>query len=103
LDDLEIEPCFLNLGPGWCLSDRLNGGDSRVADAFDRGDAGTNGSPVQMHGAGAAQRPAATEFRAGHAEHVAQHPKQRGVPVDIGLVIVAVDFDFEGHREFRID
>jgi hypothetical protein len=34
---------------------------------------------VDMHGAGAAQRPAAAEFGPGHTEHVAQHPQQRGV------------------------
>jgi len=36
-----------------------------------------------MQGAGAAQRYAAAEFRAGHAEPVAQHPEQRRIAVDI--------------------
>ena len=41
------------------------------------------GDAVDMHRAGAAQRHAAAELRAGHAEHVAQHPQQRRVAVDI--------------------
>jgi hypothetical protein len=32
-----------------------------------------------MHRAGTALRDAAAEFGAGHAEHIAQHPKQRHV------------------------
>ena len=44
------------------------------------------GDAVDMHGAGAAQRHAAAELRAGHAEHVAQHPEQRRVAVDIDAV-----------------
>ena len=55
------------------------------------------GGAVDMHGAGAAQRHAAAELRAGHAEHVAQHPEQRRVAVDIDAVCSPVDFDGEGH------
>ena len=62
------------------------------ADAVDRGDARAGGDAVDMHGAGAAQRHAAAELRAGHAEHVAQHPEQRRVAVDIDAVSLAVDF-----------
>ena len=50
-----------------------------VPDAVDGRDAGAHRGAVEMHRAGAAQRHAAAEFRAGHAEHVAQHPKQRRV------------------------
>ena len=50
-----------------------------------------------MHRAGAAQRHAAAEFCAGHAEDVAQYPEQRCVAVDIDGVRVAVNFDGEGH------
>ena len=60
-------------------------------------DAGAGGDAVDMHGAGAAQRHAAAELRAGHAEHVAQHPQQRRVAVDIDAVRLSVDFDGEGH------
>ena len=44
-----------------------------------------------------AQRHAATEFRAGHPQHISQHPEKCGVAVDIYVVRVAVDFDGEGH------
>jgi hypothetical protein len=52
---------------------------------------------VDMHGACAAQRLAATELGPGHAEHVAQHPQQRGVAVDIDLMGCAVDLQRESH------
>jgi hypothetical protein len=39
-----------------------------------------------MHCAGAAKRNAAAEFGAVHAEHVAQHPEERRVGVDIDPV-----------------
>jgi hypothetical protein len=50
-----------------------------------------------MHGAGAAERHATAELRAGHAEHVAQHPEERCVAVDIDTMRGSVDFDEEGH------
>src|SRR5271165_2910803 len=53
-----------------------------------------------MHGAGAAERHAATELRAGHAQAVAQHPKERSVAVDIDAVRATVDFDGERHGCF---
>ena len=64
-----------------------------LADAVDRGDAGPRRRAVDMHGAGAAQRGSAAEFGAGHAKHIAQHPKQRRVGVDIDAVCGSVDFD----------
>jgi hypothetical protein len=51
-----------------------------------------------MHSTGAAQRHAAAELRAGHAQHVAQHPEERRVVVDIDAVCVPVHFNGEGHR-----
>src|SRR5438093_1388251 len=53
-----------------------------------------------------AERHAATELRAGHAEHVAQHPQERGVAVDIDRPIDAVELDRGGHsylRAIRVD
>ena len=50
-----------------------------------------------MHGAGAAERHAAAELRAGHAEHVAQHPEEWRVAVNIDAMCVPVDFNGEGH------
>ena len=44
-----------------------------------------------MNGAGAAQRHAATELRAGQAQHVAQNPEQRRVAVRVNGVLLPVD------------
>src|SRR5438876_6536321 len=44
-----------------------------------------------------AQREAATELGAGHAQDVAQHPKHRRVVVDIDAMRLPVDSDGEGH------
>src|SRR5258708_2595431 len=41
---------------------------------------------------------AAADLRAGHAEHVAQHPEERRVAVGIDAVCIPVDFNAEGHR-----
>ena len=50
-----------------------------------------------MHGASATQRHAAAELRAGHAQHVAQHPKKWRVAVDVNAMRLTVDYDGEGH------
>src|SRR5215510_10403600 len=97
LRDLAIDPGLLDPGARRGRADRLDGGDLGAADAVDRGDAGTRRLAADMHRAGAAQRHAAAEFRAGHAEHVAQHPEERGIAVDIDAVRAAVDFDSERH------
>ena len=73
------------------LADRLDRGDRTIADVVDRSLAGADRPAVEMHGAGAAKRLAATELGPGHAEHVAQHPQKRGVAVDIDLMRCAVD------------
>ena len=52
------------------------------------------GDAVEMHRAGAAERQPAAELCAGHAEHVAQHPEERRVAVDIDGVCVSVDFEW---------
>ena len=63
----------------------------------DRHRAGAHRLAVDMHRAGAALRDAAAEFRAGQADHVAQHPKQRRIGLDIDLLGRSVDFDRD-HR-----
>ena len=45
---------------------------------------------VQMHGAGPAQRLAATEFGPGHPQRIAQRPKDRGAGVGVDRVLTAV-------------
>src|SRR5215470_1808967 len=50
-----------------------------------------------MHRASAAERLAASELGAGHAEHVAQYPQKRRVAVDIHVLQGAVDVELIGH------
>jgi hypothetical protein len=52
-----------------------------------------------MHGARTTLSDAAAIFGARQTEHIAQHPQQRGVSVDINVVRRTVDFDGEGHGE----
>ena len=62
------------------------------------------GDAVDMHGAGAAQRHAAAELGAGHAEHVAQHPQAaacrrrhrrvRSTPLTLMVVAIAASNSF---------
>src|SRR5262245_5582048 len=68
------------------------------ADAVDSGDAGTGGGPVDMHRAGAAERHATAELRAGHAKDVTKHPQQRRIAVNLSDAITAIDVDFEAHH-----
>src|SRR5882672_11166463 len=86
LDDVELEPRLPQRVPNRRLADRLNRGDSFVADGVDPRDARARRHAVDMHGARTAQRDAASELRATHAEHVAQHPEQGRVGIDVGAV-----------------
>src|SRR6266550_4530751 len=97
LNDLAVEPGLLDLGARRCRADRLDRRDLGSADAVDRSNAGTGGDAVDMHGAGAAERHAAAELRAGHAEHVAQYPQERSVAINIDRPIDAVDLDCGCH------
>src|SRR5215475_13125435 len=96
LHDLPLEPGFLDLGARHCPADDLDRGDLGVAYTVDGSDAGPGGDPVDVYGAGSAQRHPAAELRAGHAQHVPQHPEQRDI--DIEAVIIFVDLDREDHN-----
>src|SRR6266481_7593027 len=50
-----------------------------------------------MHGASTAERHAAAEFRAGHVQRVAKHPKQRHVRADFNGLGLAVQSESDGH------
>src|SRR3954447_1324800 len=97
LRDLMVEPGLLDLCADRCRTYRLDRCDLGVTNAIDRGDAGTDGRTVEMHGAGATQRHAAAELRAGHAEHVAEHPQQRRVAIDVDAPRCSVNVDGETH------
>src|SRR4029077_14969152 len=79
LDNFEIEPRLLDLRSRRCGANAFDRGDGAVANRADREKTGADWFAVDMHRAGAALRNAATEFGAGHAEHIAQHPKKRHV------------------------
>ena len=72
--------------------------DRCFAHAFDWDHAGADRVSVQVDGASTAQSSAAPKFRARHSEHVAEHPQQRRVAIDIDAVADAIDFDRERHR-----
>src|SRR6516164_2824168 len=97
LDDFQIQPGLLYLRSAWIGAHAFDRGDGAVADRTDRQQARADRLAVDMHRASAALRNAAAEFGAGHTQHVAQHPQQRSIAVDVDVVCVAVDFDGEGH------
>src|ERR1700726_515293 len=96
LNDLPAEPSILSLPTRWSLPNSFDRSDRRTANAVDGRDTGARRRPVQMNRTGAAERHAAAELRAGHAEHVAHYPQERGVTVDIDRPIDAVDLDRGG-------
>src|SRR5580765_7963322 len=75
----------------------FDGGDFLAGDAGNRGDAGARSFAVDMHGASAAERHAAAEFRAGHVQRVAKHPEQRHVRADFDGLGFAVQSECDGH------
>src|SRR3954468_4682631 len=83
LHDFMIEPRFLDFCARRRSTDDFNRCDSGLINAVDRCDARPRRNAIDMYRAGAAQRRAATEFRAGHAEYVAQDPEQRRITLDV--------------------
>lgn len=67
------------------------GGDIQALGSGKRGAAGTDGLTIQMYRARAAKRGAAAELGPGHAERVAQDPKDGCLRVGIDLVLITVD------------
>src|SRR6267378_4088293 len=91
LRHLQLDPGLLDLLAGGGGTDGLDRSDALAGRGRDRCDARAHRLAVNMDRASATQRHAATEFRAGHSEHVAQHPQQRRVVVDIDAAGSAVD------------
>jgi hypothetical protein len=98
LHHLEIEPSSLDLSAGVRIPNGLDGHDGCIADAADGRYAGTDGGPIQMDRAGAAQGHAATKLRSSHAENIPQDPKQRRVVVDIDTMRRAVYLDSDSQQ-----
>src|SRR5258708_6372728 len=72
-------------------ADRLDGGEGMADGGARRHPAGPPRDPIQVHGAGAAERDAAAELGAVHAEHVAQDPQQGHIRVRVDRLRLAVD------------
>ena len=97
LNDLAVEPGLLDLGARRCPPIASIVVISEVPTLSKAVMQERTGGAVEMHGAGAAERDPAAELCAGHAEHVAQHPEEWRVAIDIDAVCVPVDFNGEGH------
>src|SRR6266571_2080650 len=76
LRHLQRDPGLLDLLAGGCGTDGLDRGDALAGRGGDRRDARAHRLAVEVDRASAAQSEAATEFRAGHPEHVAKYPEQ---------------------------
>src|SRR6266853_2436780 len=94
---LQVEPGLLDLLAGGRGANGLDGGDALAGRGSDRRDARAHRLAVEVHRARAAQAQATAEFRAGHSEHIAKHPQQRRVVVDIDAAGFAVDGQRMGH------
>jgi hypothetical protein len=71
LNDLLVEPGFLDLGADCRRADGLDRRNLGGAETIDRGDTGARCGAIHIDGAGAAERFPASELRTGHAEYVA--------------------------------
>src|SRR5882762_10303408 len=91
LRHLQLDPGLLDLLASGGGTNGLDRSDALAGRGRDRRDARAHRLAVEVDRARAAQSEAATEFRAGHSEHIAQHPEQRRVVVDIDAAGFAVD------------
>src|SRR5579871_1106141 len=73
----------------------LDGRDLASGDIGHRRDAGANRLLVDNHGAGAAQRLATAEFRAGQSGLVAQIPQQCKIGVAVPGLVLSIDLEFD--------
>src|SRR6267378_1993532 len=91
LRHLQLDPGLMDLLAGGCGAHGLDRGDALAGRGRDRRDARAHRLAIKMDRARSAQSEAATEFRAGHSEHIAKHPEQRRVVVDIDAAGFTVD------------
>src|SRR5579863_2630222 len=71
----------------------FDGDHLRAIESTDRHRTGAHGGAVDMHRASTALRDTATEFCAGQTDHVAQHPEERRIGLDVDLPGCSVDVD----------
>src|SRR5215469_13358671 len=90
LRNLYLEPCLLHGMRAVCRQ-AFDGRYARTSDCADRRYARTYSVAVDIGRAGAAKSHAATEFRTGQAELLAQRPKKRRCGIDIQFLWFVVD------------
>src|ERR1700724_4568752 len=73
------------------------GSDLTLVERRHRYRAKTQRPTIQKHCASATLGDPAAELRAGHSKHVAQHPEERRVAVDIDRPIGTVALDCDAH------
>jgi hypothetical protein len=102
LRNVERRPCFLHgmRGRGRQALD----GDDPVGRLYvgDPDRAGALHLIVDVHGAGAALRNAASIFGAGETDLLADHPKERGVRLDLHVADIAIDAELSHERPLRL-
>src|ERR1700676_4386018 len=103
LNDLPVEPSLLDLGTCGRVTNCFDRRNLGVADAVNRGDTGPRRYIVDVHRASATQGHAAAELRAGHAEHIAQHPEQRCIAIDIHRPTCPVYLERKSHGSLRTE
>ena len=101
LDHFKVEPRLLHFGAGLGRTDAFDRGDGAAANCADREQTRAHRITVDVHGAGAALRDAAAEFRARHSENVAQDPQQRHVGFNVSGQFRAIDIDLNGHGDLH--
>src|SRR4051812_33225534 len=75
----------------------FNRDHARAVYATNGRDAGADHVIVDVHGARTAQRLTTPVFGARQVQHVAQHPEQRHLGVDLEAMLSAVDAKCDGH------
>src|SRR5258705_7108929 len=103
LHDVELEPGLLKSLANRRRSNRFDRGDGFPAHGTDGRYARAHGHAVDVDGAGAAQGDAAAELCTRDAEHVAQHPQERSVSIDVYRLRGAVNLDRECHARTSCD
>ena len=96
LHDVEVHPRFLHRLRG-ARREALDRRHLATGDRRDRRRARAQGLSVDMDGAGAALRDAASVLRAGEAELLADDPKQWSIRIAVELATRAVDVERDGH------
>src|ERR1700722_19628397 len=78
-------------------------GDLRSSDRTDRGDAGADGAPVEVHGARTAHSDPASELRALKAHYVTNHPEKRGLAGHVDQCRPTVNLERNRHAHLTVN